>query len=195
MPRIFNQHISERKQIDSKIRLMFLNNITHPLEEEVTKTWDALCKEIEQENVTALIKDNQRPEQECTVFTFRNSFYPTTKADTIKLSFLRRHALPLHKSLQEEFADLHKTFVIDYERFKGRFKHLLSALCRQANSVECFEDVLGEPLMRTVNKKELSYTPIPNVKPWSDGERQRFKEQHKSTIKKANYYASIRQLL
>ena len=170
---------------DAAIRLNFVNAIVDGMDANVNHAWELTCiKTLADTDSGGIIHAKD-------VFRYRNEFLPASAAKKYKKIYLRQHALPLPDGMEDDFTPLYNLFVTEYAIIRGKFKAMLSDLCRNAVSIDCFAQVLPEVLLR--NTHDLSYVPMRTA----EGVEQNLAhfDKYKEVIDRATYYTSIRQLI
>ena len=170
---------------DAASRLQFINLIMGDLDQRVNQAWNKTCQSIATENsqlTDCLMTD---------VFKVKHEFWPADAALKYRTRHLRESAPSLHPTLRDEFDDLHTMMIKDYRLFRSQFKALLSNLCQQAVSAECFRSVLPEVLTRAA--ASAPDIPIRSAQGIEDAEA--IKAEYKEVLEAAVYYTSIRQMI
>lgn len=170
---------------DAGIRLKFINTLLETIDKVIEDSFNHLCTEMAYEN--SLITDLVNPK----MFMYRATYYPDNVQRGYSKLILSRTVSKIHEDLIPQFESIYQTYVKEYNLFRGKYKSMLSELCRHAVSIDCFSAVLTDSLMRDTH--ELSYVAMRSAKGISDIEA--FTTKYKEVIEKAVYYISIRQLI
>lgn len=170
---------------DAGIRLKFINTLLETVDKVVEDSFNQLCADMAYEN--SLISDLVSPK----MFMYRATYYPNNVQCNYSKLLLSKTVTKINEELIPQFESIHQTYVKEYNLFRGKYKSMLSELCRHAVSIDCFSAVLTNSLMRDTH--ELSYVAMRSAKGIPDIEL--FITKYKEVIEKAVYYISIRQLI
>ena len=173
---------------DAVTRNQVVTLILDGMDKTVTDTWNKLVDRFVADNLE--LTEGKEP-----MFHHAQVYYPLAVSSKFKTSFLRKNVPDIHEDLLDKFQKMHKIFIKDYQLFYGKFKSLLSAICRQAQDLDTFNEVLPSCLMKPINNAEVSYVPVRTAKGWgSDEELEKFINDNKEVIERAVYYSTIGKL-
>lgn len=162
-----------------QLRGIYFNRLIKKASKNRDDTWNAICKEFLDDN-------NDLRSRNDMAFKFNTEIYPEPLR-AISRTAVNRKSKELHESLEDEFEEALKMYVIEWKEVIRDFRNLVTACFKHARTADELELVIPSVLMEDLD--EVDYVALPNAKGITDELAQELKNKYQLGLSINNYIA------
>lgn len=111
----------------AQVRMVYFQEILSIVNKAPSKYWEDTCLDFLEDNNTLQKSESKK------AFSFNGDYFPPS-INKLRKSQIMKVSVPLHKDLEEEFEELRKSFVDDWQFIKRSFKNFLNRALSMAKT-------------------------------------------------------------